>query len=52
MSMLRRVSSHSNLKLRTLAARLVEAVQAGAGSTLALRRRLDEVLDAVSRPQA
>ncbi|MGZ4438405.1 MAG: ANTAR domain-containing protein [Nocardioidaceae bacterium] len=49
MRMLRTVSSHSNVKVRALAERLMDRVRDGAGSSQALRRRMDDVLRVVSR---
>ena len=49
MSLLRAVSSRRNVRLSTLAERLCAAVREGAGSTQALRRRMDDVLSSVSR---
>ena len=48
-SLLRAVSSRRNIRLSLLAERLCAAVRDGAASTQALRRRMDDVLSAVSR---
>ena len=49
MSLLRALSSRRNLKLNLISERLVAAARQGAGSTPALRRRIDEVLESVTR---
>jgi len=50
MSLLRALSSRRNLKLNLISERLVAAARQGAGSTPALRRRIDELIESVTRP--